>query len=145
MFLAKKHNIKELQEIISTEELIKLLNMGYFDLNHPQKNITIGENNFSVDEKLYNLMLKMWNNGIYTKFSCQGCENNPAYISFDSVKSAKRFFIHCPIAKTNVTMDLIRDDTLIKIDINNLDIINDGLISIRFNPELIPLFESSYQ
>ena len=97
----------------------------------------------------------MWDNGIYTKFSCQGTDDleDSAYISFDSPQSAKRFLSLCSIAKSNVTMDLIKDSSsgsselmkvsLIKVDINNLDVIDDGLLSIRFNPKLIPLFESS--
>lgn len=146
--LAKTHNFDEIKKIVSVEELIKVLNLGYFDDNHPQKTVNINGTCFTVDEQLYSLIIKMWNNGIYTKFSCQGNINtsglfDASYITFDGIQSARKFFEMCHLAKTNVTIDLIRGDSMIDVkDINDVEIPNDYLLSIRFNPELINVFES---
>ena len=128
------------------EDFIKMANQGLFDSNHPQKSVSIDNFNFTVDELLYNLIIKLWNNKIQTKFSCQGdkYQNNNAYITFLNKESMLKFFEICPNAINNVKIDIIKDGNISFInleEINNITVKNTDLLSIRFDPNMIKIFE----
>ena len=58
LILARQHTREDITKIVTIEELIQILNTGYYDNNHPQKSITIKGYTFSVDVNLYDLILK---------------------------------------------------------------------------------------
>ena len=128
------------------EDFIKMANQGLFDSNHPQKSVSIDKFNFTVDELLYNLIIKLYNNKIQTKFSCQGdkYQNNNAYITFLNKESMLKFFEICPNVINNVKIDIIKDGNISFInleEINNMTVKTTDLLSIRFDPNMIKIFE----
>lgn len=129
------------------QSFIELANTGIFDDNHKQKVIKFNKYIFTVDEEIHPLILKLWNNGIKTKFSCQGNKNDSmsGYITFDSVNSLLKFFNLYPIAIEHVTIDAIIDEEINEInydDIKHLKISPKDLLSIRFNNSLINILIS---
>lgn len=140
--LAKKHSFIELCALVSREELIQVVNTGYYDANHAQKAICIDGETFTVDEGIHALILKLWQNDIRTKFSCQGDFNSQAYITFDNLTSLTRFHHLCPEEiMSKISIYLIYGGNMInsvKIEeLNGYKFRSSDLISISFDRSLI--------
>lgn len=58
---------------------------------HRQVRISDGERTADVDQGLADVLLALWHAGLRTEWSCQGRDDEPGYIVFESAQDAARF------------------------------------------------------
>lgn len=148
--LCADKNIASAEKILSQDEIIALLNSGWFDPNHKQRLVEpadLAKPRFYVDEKLWELVSGLVDMGVSTLFSCQGGPEESGYITFSDKSDLVKFCSLCPAALDCCTADIIDSrGELNKFYFAQMwqrQIEPRSLISVRFSLEDIVNLEAS--
>ena len=124
----------------SIEEIIRLANAGYFDNNHQTRMLSHRGQQIPIDLDLCDLIKKIWDLGIETKFSCQGDNefDRSGYIAFDK-EGIILFFFHFPHAINIVGIDVAAGNQIKYLNFQELMNFNQpgNMFSIRFRNDQI--------
>ncbi len=125
---------------------------GLLYSSHPYIMVEYDGESIAIDKLIYPLVTLIWNKGIRTTACCQGDAENEAYISFDSLDQIVKFcnefsyFKECGVFYVlNINAQVQGHKPLDNLSFSDVTLhtpVYGDLYSIRFNPELLFMFQA---
>lgn len=130
-----------LQDPEISEKIISLLNIGLGDPDHETMLFEHGDVKFMVDVELFDLMGLLYELGIRTSYSCQGCRND-GFITFSDYNSFMIFSQNCKV-KHLMTLDVFHNGDMRLINDWDDPSLENGMVTVRFaNGDIDKIYQS---